>query len=278
MDLLTDFQRIDGIYFPKTDKPEYAASKSLWEDAAEAWEKTGYGAHKPGGIWKKFPEKCHFSTIVDLGCGYGRHAIYLAEERGVTCDRYYGTDIAEVMLRRLLKCKAHFDFFASAEMNIICMPLKTLPIPDNTVDLVYSSSVFMHLNEEDIISILGEIYRVLKPAGSFIFNDSFHNKNCPSYQISNLFRKWTTPDFKTMYLRQYSVDEIETIMANSRIAEKTASYTISPSQYEAIPGKLQKFIPGGKLLNDRLLKQASSEAKYKTYASAYSVYSDNLGL
>jgi ubiquinone/menaquinone biosynthesis C-methylase UbiE len=283
MVLLDAFEQIDGIYFPPETslgirQRSYAESKALWEEAATGWEKTGYGSHKPGGIWSRFPEKRHFETIVDLGCGYGRHAMYLSADKGVTCDRYYGLDIAEGMLRRLLNCKAELNFFATAAHHIICMPLKQLPIADASADLVYSSSVFMHLQEADIQAVLAEIQRILKPGGSFIFNDSFHNQNCSSYKISNTWRKWFTPSFKTMYLRQYTLSEIEALIVNSRIPEKTASYTIAPCHYEALPQKLQRWLPGAKFVNDRLIKKADPETKRQVYASAYSVYSNNLGL
>jgi ubiquinone/menaquinone biosynthesis C-methylase UbiE len=274
---IADFQAVEGIYFPKTVKPQYADSKALWEDAAVGWTKTGYGAHKPGGIWARFPANQHFNTIADLGCGYGRHGAYLALDRGITCDRYFATDISEGMLRRLLKVKGEADFFAEAEFQIVCMPLKELPLADNSVDLLYSSSVFMHLQEEDIKLVLAEIYRVLKPGGGFIFNDSFHNKNCPSYKLSNLFRVFT-PAHKTMYLRQYSLAEIETLLQECNIAEKSGNYKIVPSQYQVLPPKFKQLLPGGAMLNRRLIETASPETKQTTYASGYSAYSTNLHL
>ncbi|WP_148288280.1 class I SAM-dependent methyltransferase [Prochlorothrix hollandica] len=272
------FRAVEGIYFPQDGASDYAQSKELWENAAAGWIRTGYGAHAPGGLWKQFPQQRRFDSIVDLGCGYGRHSIFLSEQMGVQCDRYYAFDIAEAMLRRLLECKAHFDFFPKAEFTVVCMPLQELPIADNSVEIVYSSSVFMHLNRPDIVRVLGEIQRILKPGGSFIFNDSFHHKDCPSYQISNLFRRLKGADHKAMYLQQYTLADIETLMQESRLADKTGDYTITPNSYEVVPPKFQQFLPGGKWLNDKLIRAADPEVKQTRYASSYSIYSENLGL
>lgn len=274
--LFTDFQPVDSIYFPLESPPQYVESKQLWEGAAEGWIRTGYGEHAPGGIWKRFPPKAHFGTIADLGCGYGRHSIFLSQQLGITCDRYYAFDIAEGMLRRLWDCKKQVDFFSQAEFIVICMPLTRLPIPDNSVDLVYSSSVFMHLKQDDITHVLGEVQRILKPGGNFIFNDSFHHQNCPSYRISNWFRRFTTPEYKTMYLRQYTLDQVQKMIDDSQISHKAGSFTIAPSNYEVLPPKIQRWVPGAKWVNDRLIRTASPQQKKEIYASSYGVYSQNL--
>lgn len=42
----------------------------------------------------------------------------------------------------------------------------TFPLPDNSVDRVHSEDCFEHLEEEDAVRLLCEVYRVLKPGGT----------------------------------------------------------------------------------------------------------------
>lgn len=42
-----------------------------------------------------------------------------------------------------------------------------IPFPDNSVDLVYSSHLLEHFGYNDLIKLLKEVYRVLKPGGEF---------------------------------------------------------------------------------------------------------------
>ena len=272
---LKDFKIIDNIYFPEGSVPTYKIATECWDERADVWVKTGYGSQKPGGLWKRFPHDLHFSTIVDLGCGYGRHIIYLAQKHQLTCDRYYGIDISETMLRRLLAYKQDSNFFDTAEMFIICMPLGKLPIPNESVDLVCASSVFLHLSKKDTELTLAEVYRILKPGGSFIFENNFFNRQSISYKLGNVLRSIFLRGFKPNYWGRYSLDEIRAMIEASRLPEKVSasSYNIVPSYYEAIPRPMRKIIPGGNLLNSYLMRSQSSEAKMQYFASAYSVYS-----
>ncbi len=275
---LKDFKIIDNIYFPQGAVPRYKRVRECWDERADVWVKTGYGSQKPGGLWKRFPHNLHFSTIVDLGCGYGRHMIYLAQEHQLTCDRYYGIDISEMMLRRMLACKQDSNFFGTAEMIVMCMPLGKLPIPDKSVDLVSASSVFLHLNKPDTELVLAEAYRILKPGGSFIFENNFFNRQNISYKLGNFLRSIVLPGFKPNYWGRYSVDEIRAMIEASGLPKKVSanSYNIVPSYYEAIPGPMRNIIPGGKLFNSYLMRSQSSEAKMQYFASAYSIYSSGL--
>lgn len=44
---------------------------------------------------------------------------------------------------------------------------KTLPLPDNCVDIYQSEDVFEHILPEKLLDLINDIYRVLKPGGLF---------------------------------------------------------------------------------------------------------------
>jgi ubiquinone/menaquinone biosynthesis C-methylase UbiE len=94
------------------------------------------------------------SKIVDLGCGRGRYSAALAERFGAEVDAF---DPSEKMLEQA-RSKPHpgvrFER-ASAEQ---------LPLPDDSVDLVFMSMVFHHLREPERVT--RECHRVLRPGGT----------------------------------------------------------------------------------------------------------------
>ncbi|MEI2577486.1 class I SAM-dependent methyltransferase [Scytonema sp. PRP1] len=288
---LNDFQLRDGIYFPK----DYEQLNST--EQKQRWDKIGktyYGSQKieqaeetspikqdytlltgrPGGTWNQFPINKSVDSILEIGCGYGRIPLFLSKDKNLKCQKYYGIDISESLLRRLLKCKQEYDFFPEAEFFIICASAELLALEDNSVDLVISNCVFMHIPEAQIRNLLVEISRVLKPGGTFVFNHSFHNKSCPSHKIHNLVRR-LSPKQNSVYLKQYSASEIEAMLTASGMKEKCPQYTVEPTQeYAILPETIKGIrIPFAKLIN-RSLKPSS--AMKETLAYGYSAYSSQL--
>jgi SAM-dependent methyltransferase len=89
-------------------------------------------------------------TLLDAGCG--RSAPILTKYRGKAA-RLIGVDLVE------------FENVPGVEL--LQNDLGKMPIPPATVDLVMSRSVMEHVT--DPAAVYGEIFRVLKPGGHFIF-------------------------------------------------------------------------------------------------------------
>ena len=70
-------------------------------------------------LWREFPRR-HLGTVLEVGCGYGRVAMLLSRERGVTCERYLGVDIARQMLTRFARYRREFDLFPGAAFDLVC--------------------------------------------------------------------------------------------------------------------------------------------------------------
>jgi len=113
------------------------------------------------------------STIVDIGCGCGRYAHFLRDYRFKSerfSGRYIGIDLDEEMLNW---CRRHFDAerFEFHRANHASRAYNAagslhadyvLPTADETADFVYSTSLFTHLLEKELVNYCRESYRVLR--------------------------------------------------------------------------------------------------------------------
>ena len=101
----------------------------------------------------------HARTALDLGCGIGRHALFLAEA-GLEVEAFDGSETGLEIVRGAA---------ASRGLNL---GLKhgnadALPYPDGAFDFVLSWNVIYHGTLGDAGQRIAEIWRVLKPGGLY---------------------------------------------------------------------------------------------------------------
>jgi arsenite methyltransferase len=286
---LDEFYLQDGIYFPNNyEELNSTKHKQKWD----AIGKTYYGSQKidrvaetsvikqdytllggrPGGTWNKFPINKSVDSVLEIGCGYGRAPLHLSKHHNLRCEKYYAIDISESLLRRLIKVKQEYDFFPGAEFNIICNSAEVLPLEDNSIDLIISNCVFMHIPDAQLRNLLSEIFRVLKPGGMFVFNHSFHNKSCPSHIVHNFIRNLNIFSKNPIYLKQYSSLEIQEMLNAAGIKTKCPEYTVEPTtEYAILPETIKGIpVPFAKAINRSL---RPSDAWKETLAYGFSAYS-----
>ena len=113
-----------------------------------------------------FSEFTRNSKILDVGCGNGDFTIEL-QKMGFDV---HGIDISDqhILKEKFTKVNIQTDKY---------------PFPDNHFDIVFSKSVIEHLNDPDYL--FDEVYRILKPGGTFI---------C------------LTPSYKHSYKEQFYID------------------------------------------------------------------------
>ena len=125
--------------------------------------KFGIGGAHPGGInlTKEIFKKENItrtSHILDVGCGTGQTAAYLAYNYGANVT---GIDINSTMIakakRRMKKSRL--------PVKIIQSTIEKIPLPDHQFDFIICESVLSFVNKA---RALKEIYRLLKNGGRFV--------------------------------------------------------------------------------------------------------------
>lgn len=103
--------------------------------------------------------------ILEIGAGVGRVGDILAH----MCKKWVGADVSSNMLRHLNKKLFRMKNIRTFELN--GYDLKG--IESNLFDLIYSTIVFMHLDEWERFSYCKDSFRCLKPGGR-IYIDNFN--------------------------------------------------------------------------------------------------------
>jgi SAM-dependent methyltransferase len=188
------------------------------------------------------------STIVDLGCGCGRYAHHLRDLHFAGRrfnGRYIGIDIDDEALDW---CRKHYDerftFLKSSDASRTYrkeasanQPYR-LEIDDETVDLIFSTSLFTHLLESELVNYLEESARVLVPGGVAAHSVFSLDHPPPTYGTRHTFRhrrgnahleSEKTPEAAVAYRERFLIDTA--LAAGFETAEVLAE-----------PGTLQPFL------------------------------------
>jgi SAM-dependent methyltransferase len=102
-------------------------------------------------------------VVLEIGCGTGRIGVKLAPR----CGRWIGTDVSDNMLEHARRTLA-------GQANVELRRLNGYDlggIADESVDVVYCTVVFMHLDEWDRYRYVREAFRVLRPGGRVLFDN-----------------------------------------------------------------------------------------------------------
>ncbi|MGY1829635.1 class I SAM-dependent methyltransferase [Geodermatophilus sp. SYSU D01180] len=102
-------------------------------------------------------------TVLDLGCGEGRHA-FEAYRRGASVVAVdWGVPEVETTKRWLGAIAEAGEAPAGAHHEVVRGDLRHLPFPDGSIDRVIASEVLEHIPDDG--TAMAEIARVLKPGG-----------------------------------------------------------------------------------------------------------------
>ncbi|NNE71323.1 MAG: methyltransferase domain-containing protein [Rhodothermales bacterium] len=126
----------------------------------------------------------HGETVLDLGSGAGMDAILAAHEVGPN-GSVIGIDMNPVMCR---KAEEHAEE-VGATIECRQAPMETLPVNDNSVDLVISNGVInLSFRKRRVIE---ELYRIAKPGGRLSITDIVSGKQL-SQNIVNDPKLWAS--------------------------------------------------------------------------------------
>jgi SAM-dependent methyltransferase len=221
------------------------------------------------------------SVIVDFGCGEGNSVLALRKQgyKAFGCDMFEHLsklyDVIGVKLERSAQSKG-------LQEEGLILPIKAkpyrLPFNDSSVDVVFSETVFEHI--ENIDEVVSEIARILKPGGV-----SFHHfpakysvleqhmqipfggviQNFPYfyfwsllgwrryYQTNMPAKKRALQNLQLLKINMFyrSESELRAIFGRyfSKVGFAEDSYfKVTPSRKSQLLGKINRYVPGvGKL-------------------------------
>ncbi|HQB20255.1 MAG TPA: class I SAM-dependent methyltransferase [Bacteroidales bacterium] len=144
------------------------------------------------------------SSILDVGCGYGRTLNELYKN-GYT--ELFGIDFSEKMIER---AQQQFPF-----LNVKVQQQQEIDFPNNSFDAVFLFAVLTCIIENEAqLFLLKEIKRVLKPKGiiyvnDFLLNTDERNKKRynESYEKYKTYGIFTLPE--GLVLRHHTLDWVE---------------------------------------------------------------------
>jgi len=103
------------------------------------------------------------NLVLDLGCGTGRHCVYLAKNG----FDVVGVDVSESALRM---ANEWVQKERLTNVSFIRATMTNLPFSDSRLDAVISVSVIHHAIKKNIVKTIDEVYRALKKKGVFLTN------------------------------------------------------------------------------------------------------------
>ncbi|HHP7230753.1 MAG TPA: class I SAM-dependent methyltransferase [Xenococcaceae cyanobacterium] len=110
------------------------------------------------------------TAVLDLCCGAGQTTRFLVQYS----DHVTGLDISPVALARAEKKVPQAHYVAGLAQK--------MPLASSKFDLVHTSSALHEMTPEELLQILSEVQRVLKPGGIFALVD-FHPPTNPLYWL-----------------------------------------------------------------------------------------------
>ena len=111
------------------------------------------------------------SRVLDLGCGNGTTAIWLAQSQGC---RVTGVDLSEVRVSNAVKARAGQSPDLQSRLSFQKASATELPYGDGSFTHLWSQAVIYHVHDK--VATLREAYRVLQDGGIMVFDDLLRPK------------------------------------------------------------------------------------------------------
>jgi SAM-dependent methyltransferase len=131
-------------------------------DDANEWARSGEAT---AGDVRELAAVTASDEVLEIGCGAGRVGRFLAPH----CRRWIGGDVSQNMLRFAAEALADLPNVSTVRLNGYDLS----GIADASLDVVYCTGVFMHLDEWERFRYIEGARRVLRPGGR-LYVDNFN--------------------------------------------------------------------------------------------------------
>jgi SAM-dependent methyltransferase len=150
--------------------------------------------------------------VLEIGAGVGRVGRAMAP----MCRSWTGADVSENMLSHLRKRLADLPNVRTVALS----GFDLAPVPDASLDVVYSTVVMMHLDEWERYNYIKEAFRVLRPGGRLLA-DNFnllsdegwglfeHHRSIPPLERPSHMSKSSTPQEMETYFRRAGFVDVQ---------------------------------------------------------------------
>jgi SAM-dependent methyltransferase len=144
------------------------------------------------------------NIVLELGAGHGRDAVYFASQ-GFTV---WALDFSATSLRQL-RAAADSSGVAAQVTCAVHDVREPLPLPDDSVDAVFAHMLLcMALSTNELHALVGEVRRVLRPRGPFVY--TVRHTDDPHYRtgIDHGDDIYETGGFAVHFFPRRLVDEL----------------------------------------------------------------------
>ena len=152
----TQAQTRDSFSFIWSDKERFQSKESL--TMLGDWYRSMYGDVAEAAWWDEYGPA---PLLVDAGCGAGLSAVGLFGER-LRRVRYLGLDVSTAVEQAAERMEAR-----GYRPTFIQTSLMNAPLPDGSVDVIYSQGVLHHTDSTE--AAIKALARKLRPGGRFLF-------------------------------------------------------------------------------------------------------------
>ena len=156
----------------------------------EYWNTPDFMVHYLNYRWNNLG----FKSFLDLGCGLGRHSLFMAENG----FEVYAFDNSKYVID-IVKEKA---FVKGLDVKLCVGDISNIPYDNESIDCMVAIGVLSNNDFEGMSKILGEMYRVLKVGGETYFNIISKISDYGSNEEllnGNIFYNITESDFEHLF-------------------------------------------------------------------------------
>jgi SAM-dependent methyltransferase len=184
---------------------------------------------------KELVELCHIGEdtyVLDVGCGVGATACYLAETLGC---RVVGVDLRESMVARSSERAQRLGLTKWVEFRVA--DAQDLPFDDERFDVVLCESVATFVVDKQ--QVVNELARVVRPGGHVGLNEEIWLRTPPDDLAAFVKRTW---DIEPEIL---SADDWRALLEHSGLTDVTARRYEFDARREA--SQVKRYGPGDML-------------------------------